>query len=229
MRQGRISATGRGRSWSVRLLPQNRPSIQHEGHEGHKGHKGHEGSRSQQTLLRAFRLVWPIAEWRALRILRARTHPAQGFVVSLPWLATSHLLVPGRMKGPRPRFSDCTACHGLERARLSNRAQIDVNENSTEHDERENVVQDVANRDSNAPEGACPNPEDDSRDQERNAADHNLPELRFLAGIEEPRIRWLELLRSRHSVLDVAHPAGVRRGPLHGSKPVQRLQREKKH
>src|SRR4029077_17305228 len=34
MRQERISATGRGRSWSVRLLPQNRPSIKHEGHKG---------------------------------------------------------------------------------------------------------------------------------------------------------------------------------------------------
>src|ERR1700757_211856 len=224
MRQGRISATGRGQSWSARLLPQNRPSIQHE------GHKGHEGQRSPQIFLRAFPpALRSIAGSGALRILRARTHPAQGFVMSLPWLATSHLLVPGRVKGPRPRFTDRTACHGLEGARLSDRAQIDVNENSTEHDERENVMQDVADSHSDAAEGACPNPEDDSCDQERNAADHDLPELGFLAGIEEPRIGWLELLRSRHSVLEVAHPAGVRRGPLHWGQPVQRLQREKKH
>src|SRR5207245_2860214 len=83
-----------------------------------------------------------------------------------------------------------------------------------------------ANSYCNAPERARPNPEDDSCDQERNAADHDLPELSFLAGIEEPCIGWLELLRSRHSVLDVAHPAGVRRGPLPGSQHVHRLQRE---
>src|ERR1700739_2366274 len=111
--------------------------------------------------------------------------------MSLPWIATSHLLVPGRVKGPRPRFTDRTACHGLKRARLSDRTQIDVNENPPQHDEREDVVQDVATRYCDAPERVGPNPEDDSRDQEHNAADHDLPELSFLAGIEESRIGWL--------------------------------------
>src|SRR5215469_2653143 len=165
----------------------------------------------------------------ALRILSGRTQAIQGFVMSLPWIATSHLLVPGRVKGPGPGFTDRTACHGLERARLPDRAQIDVNENPPQHNEREDVVQDVADGHGGATKRAGSKPEDDSCDQEHNAADHDLPELDFLTGVEESRVGWLELLRSGHSVLDVAHPAGVRRGPLHGSQPVQRLQREKKH
>jgi len=55
-----------------------------------------------------------------------------------------------------PGFADSSANHRLESARLADRAQVDVDENSAEHDQRGDIVQDVADRDRILPKVLAP-------------------------------------------------------------------------
>src|SRR2546429_6876458 len=97
------------------------------------------------------------------------------------------------MESPCPGFGDRATGHGVEGAGLTKGAQVHVNEDPEEHDERGNVVQDVADGYRDATKGAGPNPQDYSRNQEHYRADRNLPELHLLTGVEEPGFRGLKL------------------------------------
>ena len=57
------------------------------------------------------------------------------FLAGLLRITPRDLFVPCRMKRPRPGFANSTASHRLERSRLANGAEIDVNENPAEHNE----------------------------------------------------------------------------------------------
>src|SRR6266849_2724227 len=82
------------------------------------------------------------------RLLRfAAGHLAAGFFASLLRVASGDLLVPGGVEGPGPGFAYGAANHCLECARLPDRALVDVDENSAEHDDRGDIVDDVADGD----------------------------------------------------------------------------------
>src|SRR5271167_3044592 len=131
------------------------------------------------------------------------------------------------MESPSPGLAHRATGHRLEGTRFADRAQINVDEDSPQHDQRRNVVQNVA--DGNGPAskspGACP--ENDASDQVDRAAGYDLPELYFLPGIEESCIRRLELVFSGNDSFNIAHPVGVGLRPSHGFQPVQHLQSEK--
>ena len=74
------------------------------------------------------------------------------------------------MERPRPRFTDCPAGHSVKGSGLTNRAQINVDEDSAEHDYGGNVVQHIADRDGESAEGARARPENNSGDQVDDAA-----------------------------------------------------------
>jgi len=94
--------------------------------------------------------------------LRAAVHFPSRFFAVLLRVSSRDLLVPGGVEGPRPGFADSSANHRLESARLADRAQVDVDENSAEHDQRGDIVQDVADRDRNSSEGSRARPQDNA-------------------------------------------------------------------
>src|ERR1700692_4412465 len=66
------------------------------------------------------------------------------FLASRDGVAPSDLFVPGRMKRPSPRFTDRAANHGSERPGLADGAEINVDEDSAQHDHGRKVVKNVA-------------------------------------------------------------------------------------
>src|SRR5215467_12363032 len=111
-----------------------------------------------------------------------------GFLECFLWISPGHFLVPGGMVRPCPGFADCAARHRLHRSRLADCAQIDVNEYSSQHDQGGNVVNYIAQGHRPAAEDFG-EPHNDAGDDVSDAAAHNLPELRFLAGVEEACVR----------------------------------------
>ena len=80
----------------------------------------------------------------------------ESFFIRLARIASRHFLVPRRMERPRPRFTDCPACHSAKRSGLANRAQINVDEDSAEHDYGGDVVQNIADGHRGSAETARP-------------------------------------------------------------------------
>ena len=78
-----------------------------------------------------------------------------------------------------------------------------------EHDDRGNIVQDIADRDCPASERARSSPQNNSGDQIHDRPADNLPELRFLAAIEEAGVGRFHFFLAADSVAEVAHPASV--------------------
>src|SRR5208282_3019239 len=75
----------------------------------------------------------------------AAAHLPARLFAGLLRIASGDLLVPGGVEGPGPGFAYGAANHCLEGAGLANRAQVDVDEDSAEHDDRENVMNDITN------------------------------------------------------------------------------------
>ena len=114
--------------------------------------------------------------------------------------------------------------HGLKSARLSNRAEIDVNKYSPQHDQSAEVMQSVTHGNSQSAEDIGSDPKNNAGYELDNAANQVFPELHLLPGIEEARLGRFEFLRSCHCVLDVPHPACVGRSPAHWRQAIQNLQ-----
>src|SRR5258708_21795004 len=100
-------------------------------------------------------------------------------------IASGDLLVPGGVEGPSPGFADGAANHGPECARLADRALVDVDENSAKHHDRGDIVYDIADGDGDCAERSRARPQDGSRDDVENAAANDLPEQKFLTGVEK--------------------------------------------
>jgi len=155
------------------------------------------------------------------RLLRfAAGHLAAGFFASLLRVASGDLLVPGGVEGPGPGFADCSANHCIECARLADRAQVDVDEDSAEHDYGGDVVYDIADSYGGCAECSCPCPQDDACDQVHDAADNDFPELSFLSGVEEAGVGRIHFFFAAGDLLYVAHPLGIGCGPNHRLDPV---------
>src|SRR5579863_675346 len=101
-----------------------------------------------------------------LPLLRA-SEPAltPRFFARLNGIAPRHFLVPRWMECPCPSLANCPTNHCLKGSRLADCAEIDVNEDSAQHDERGDVVQDVAHGHSPSSERARSHPQNDSCDQ----------------------------------------------------------------
>src|SRR5208282_1514340 len=153
-------------------------------------------------------------------------HLAAGFFAGLLRVASGDLLVPSGMKGPGPGFAYRAANHCLESAGLTERALVDVDEDSAEHNDGGDVVDDVAYGDGDSSEGSGARPQDDAGDEVRDAAAYDLPELKFLSGVEEPSVGRIHLRFAADDLSHVALPVGIGRGPDHGLEPVQCLQPE---
>src|SRR5208282_6795116 len=153
--------------------------------------------------------VFPLPQSLFLRLLR---------------VASGGFLVPRGMEGPGPRFADGAARHGLESSRFADRAQVNMNEDSAQHDECRNIMEHVADGHRPASKGSRTGPENDPRDQVNDAADDNFPELRFLAGVEEAGVRGFEFAFARDNFLDISHPVRVGFRPCHGLQPVHCLE-----
>ena len=74
-------------------------------------------------------------------------HLAARFFAGLLRVASGDLLVPGGVEGPGPGFAYRASDHGLKCAGLAEGALIDVDEDSAEHNEGGDVVDDVADGD----------------------------------------------------------------------------------
>jgi len=59
-------------------------------------------------------------------------------------------------------------------------------------------------------EAARPRPQNDAGDEVDYAGSHDLPEHRFLTGVEESRVRRLEFFLPGSNLPDVAHPFCIR-------------------
>src|SRR5580765_8220818 len=138
-------------------------------------------------------------------------------------------LVPRRMKCPRPRFANGAANHRLKCAGLSDRAQVNVNEDTAQHNHRGNIVQHIAHGDGPASASVSTHPQTDSCDNEDHTASDDLPELCLLSAVEEAGFGMLLLFFSSHNIAEIPHPPRVRSRPLHGLNPVQHLQSEEDH
>src|SRR5712692_10943570 len=152
-----------------------------------------------------------------------------GFFTGSTGIPPCDLLVPGWMERPRPSFADRTPGHGLESTGFPERTKVDVDEDSAQHDEGRNIVQDVADGHRNSTERPGADPKDNPGDQVDDAAHDDLPELHLLAGVEEAGVDRFKFLSAGDVVPDVAHPAAVRLGPLHRLEPVQHLEPKEKH
>lgn len=66
------------------------------------------------------------------------------FLISFVRIASGYLLVPCRMERTCPRLADCTAGHGVKGSGLADRAQINVDEDSPQHDYGREVIEHIA-------------------------------------------------------------------------------------
>src|SRR5579872_3982206 len=123
----------------------------------------------------------PLLELRSRLIFLS----AQRFFVRLPRVTSGDLFVPGGMKCPSPCFADRAARHRLKRSWLADGTEVDVDEDSTQHDDCGDVVHNIADGYGPASKGSRPGPENDSGNQVDDAADDNLPKHYLLAGVEE--------------------------------------------
>ena len=114
----------------------------------------------------------------------------------------------------------------MEGARLADRAQVDVNEDSAQHDEGGNVVQHVTGGYGNSSESFGARPQDGAGDQVGDAARDDLPEHNLLASIEEAGFGRIHALFAAGDCFYVAQPVRVAWGPKHGLKPVEGLHGE---
>src|ERR1700694_5141593 len=167
--------------------------------------------------------LWGRFSPRPLR-LAAGAHLPPRLFARLSRIASGDLLVPGGVEGPSPSFAYGAANHGPECARLADRALVDVDENSAKHHDRGDIVYDIADGDGGCSERSRARPQDGSGDDVENAADNDLPEQEFLPGVEKAGFWGIDLFFAGGNLLDVAHPAGIGRGPQHGLEPVQHLE-----
>jgi hypothetical protein len=98
------------------------------------------------------------------------------FFHGLPGVTTGYLFVPGWMMGPGPGFADCALRHGLDCAGLADCAEVNVNKDAGEHDQRRDVVDHIADGDGRAAENLR-EPHDQACDEIRDAAADDFPEL----------------------------------------------------
>jgi hypothetical protein len=169
--------------------------------------------------------VFPVVKISARPLwFAAGSHPAARFLVGLLRVASGDLLIPGGVEGPSPGVAYGAANHGLEGARLSDRALIDVDEDSAKHHDRRDIVYDIADSDSGCAERPRARPQDGSRYDVQNAAANDFPEQKFLSGVEKASLRRIHLFFAGGDFLDIAHPSGIGRGPEHGLEPVQYLE-----
>ena len=112
MTQGRIWGNGHEPSWSgLRKLFAENPKIETvvESHPCEQARSWAPAAgqfRGRDALGTAGRMPALL-----LRIFSGGTQALQGFVMGLPRIAARDLLVPGRVKGPRPRFTDSATRH----------------------------------------------------------------------------------------------------------------------
>src|ERR1035437_7606533 len=127
-----------------------------------------------------------------------------------------------------PTFAYRVARHRLNGSGLATGDEIEVEKNPKQHDERRYIVDHIRDRDQDAPENLR-QPHNDAGNDIGDAAANNLPELEFLASIEEADIGGFRGIRFRDIFLHALHPARVSGSPAHHAKPVQRLQSEEDH
>src|ERR1700746_1289166 len=118
------------------------------------------------------------------------------FLQCLLRVAAGDFSVPGGVMGPGPGLSYRPSGHGLHGARLADGAEVNVNEDAGQHNQGRDVVNDVADGDGPAAEDFG-EPHDHSCDDIGNAAADDLPEHRFLAGIEEANVGRLNAVAMR--------------------------------
>src|SRR5208282_767382 len=106
-------------------------------------------------------------------------------LTGLDRVTSGDALVPRRMKRPRPGFAHAATNHRLKRAGLADCALVDVDEDSAEHDEGGDVVENVADGYGVSAESWCACPEDCAGDYVHDAAGDDLPEHDLLSGVEE--------------------------------------------
>jgi len=93
-----------------------------------KGTKAHEGKADNRNFVAFVSFVVQDCLGGFVLLFIFRRASSQ----SLLRVSSRDLLVPGGVEGPRPGFADSSANHRLESARLADRAQVDVDENSAE-------------------------------------------------------------------------------------------------
>src|ERR1035437_5351000 len=113
------------------------------------------------------------------------------------------------MECPRPGFTNRTANHGLKRAGLADGAEINVNEDSAEHNHSGDIVQHVADRDRPTSKRARALPKNNPGDHKNHGASYDLPELPFLSGIEEAGIGRIVFFFPADDFPEIAHPPRV--------------------
>src|SRR5262245_34357791 len=123
---------------------------------------------------------------------------------------------------PRPGSSDNTAGHRAKGPRLTGCAQVNVNENTGEHDQRCNVMQHVAYRHRYSPGGFW-EPHQQAGNQKQQSAEYNLPKLKLLAAVVEAYVFRFGGVIVLHISVDIAHPASIGFGPGHQPSPVEKL------
>src|SRR5690349_14903006 len=102
---------------------------------------------SKETELGASLISWPglvtlVGLNRSLSILE----PFDLILIILARVPPSRFAIPRRVVGPPPGARHHASGHRVQRTRLSNSAQIDVNKNCSEHYQREDIVEDITDR-----------------------------------------------------------------------------------
>src|SRR5579883_2228032 len=171
----------------------------------------------------------PPSQSRVAGLLFFGAQASERFFVGLARIAPGDLLIPGGVEGPGPGLAHRAARHGFEGAGFPDRAQVDVDEDPAQHDQRRDVMHDIADGDGHAAERTRPNPENHPGYQVGDTARHDLPELDLLPGVEEAGVGRLQFLRTRDHTAEVLDPARVGGGPAHGCHPVQSLKSEENY
>src|SRR6266851_3281891 len=127
------------------------------------------------------------------------------------------------MIGPRPRPGDNAPGHRVKRARLSDGAEVNVNKDSAEHDQREDVMKQVADLYRDSASGLW-KPHQKSCNQKHQAAEDNLPKLKLLATVVEAYVFRLDFVLILRVSLDFSEPLAVSVGPGHQAAPIEKLE-----
>src|SRR5580704_8224541 len=97
------------------------------------------------------------------------------FLYCLLGIASGYSLVPCWMVCPRPGLAHRAARHRLNRARLAEGAEVNVEEDTEQHDQRRDVVDNVGDGDCDTTEDLR-EPHHDTRDQVSDGAADDFPE-----------------------------------------------------
>src|SRR5258705_6286646 len=115
---------------------------------------------------------------------------------------------------PGPIFCNGAVNHRSECSRLRCGGLVIVDDESSQHNQRRDVMNDIANR--NDPSGHYMiKPHQYAGDQEEYDADDNGPEVKLLSGVKKSGIGRLQLVSVQGILLNTAYPAAVCIDPTH--------------